>query len=102
MASSAMETFIGQVVRFRGPGLNNTPALPNRARQLLGADWEEVTFSGEVVGVQRRGVLRVRLASGELVLVEPEFAIDEARDPEEGQEEPAGGGGAVLELGSDE
>lgn len=91
----------GDKIWIRGEALNTT-TLPNRARTLLGENWESEKTRVTVIDVKRGGVLHVQLSNGEEAFVKPQWVTEEFSDDEEEQEVAVGGRGPDTDLGSDE
>ena len=90
----------GELVKIRGPGLN-TITLPNRAREVLGRNWESETLLVSVIAVKRGGVLQVQLPNGTDALVSPEWVTGDDSEGESEEGEPTEGAQPDIELGSD-
>lgn len=52
-----------EYVYIRGPGFNRL-TLPNRARELFGAEWQTAIEKVKVLAVRRGGVLHVQAEAG--------------------------------------
>ncbi|NDG03522.1 MAG: hypothetical protein EB119_10130 [Synechococcaceae bacterium WBB_34_004] len=91
----------GDKVIILGEGLNAIDA-PNRAQVILGRGWRDGTAEGEVLRVKRGEVTQVKLTTGEIVWVRPEFFTSEARPVAAEPEGVLEGVQSDFELGSDE